>query len=1017
MNFRQPQKQTSSQIGVSCRSSSSSRRRNNNIRSNMSSESLVAKNNCNGSVAMASVEQLGGCKTADNSHEPNHCHDNDPPLTMMQTDSQDSKAASDPPIINYDSSGSTSSSSDSETSQRQRRRRLRELTIQSDDCWDTNLSDDEDTTNDTIPLEWNASMVRRQMQMMRRSQQQQQHEQEQQQGECKNVEVGLRTEDEGTANGVEYKTEIQQHPCSNNIEESGEEGGLSLPEQLLQRRLRRKERIQKKHIHTPPPPSSQNKKPSINHLTASAIHSNNTDHLRSSSPLFPDEVEEFDNDDDVDKASTVASSNGTSSIDYSSGRQGQTKKKSSAQNKSINSSPLHSLPQRPIVCSFPDEADRKRIVGCLAAVLASSYPYETAPQLLVKEDKAKKISMPISNTEENDGKTESETPASINIPATGNFTTKTVDGRSPSYNLSSSVHDKWKNIDDPLRRSNATHNKINTPTSSQHPHLQPHTKQQQLIQQLRESSSRQQQQQQLQRSTTTTPFDSLRESFRYINRSHSASDLYNNNNANNKKSPPPSTTTSSHSNTNHNKPSFHQSFSFASFKDNNSAARMFDKSAVPASLTNELAEIRHRIRRHAILSELLVSSAEMLMLDPSHAKAFLPMLEGLLTKVEEVPDVVGKMDKSGHNSVGSAAGGGGGGVRQSWKGRGFGGGGMPHHIDTGGEKGASATSLGQSSLCHDSSQKEVVTPVEMANTSTSEEQPSSSEHSKPGSLVVDTKPRIETTSINNEQQRSSSQPSSTIYAPLETAIVEKDLVDPFLQTLTPGAGFRCIALLLLNHLLRDGRGYDARVRQAFKRLAVIVISHEIKVGGILRVDLDEESLEELLWDDGMPSQQQQQQQSNTMEKEEVAFDDVDELARLATRKFEAMEAAIAAKLITLSGNSGSKNESTEVDTESRSSTRSSKKKGSSVAASSPSSSTHGRIALAPKETPLSSQHGISREQLLRGIKVGTAGAVGATLFALTGGLAAPGIAAGLAAVGEYMFLSIFNHASSILFFF
>ena len=63
---------------------------------------------------------------------------------------------------------------------------------------------------------------------------------------------------------------------------------------------------------------------------------------------------------------------------------------------------------------------------------------------------------------------------------------------------------------------------------------------------------------------------------------------------------------------------------------------------------------------------------------------------------------------------------------------------------------------------------------------------------------------------------------------------------------------------------------------------------------------------------------------------------------------------------------------------------------SASVASSPSSSRHGRIALAPKETPLSSQHGISREQLLRGIKVGTAGAVGATLFALTGGLAAPG---------------------------
>ena len=50
---------------------------------------------------------------------------------------------------------------------------------------------------------------------------------------------------------------------------------------------------------------------------------------------------------------------------------------------------------------------------------------------------------------------------------------------------------------------------------------------------------------------------------------------------------------------------------------------------------------------------------------------------------------------------------------------------------------------------------------------------------------------------------------------------------------------------------------------------------------------------------------------------------------------------------------------------------------------------------------MSSHHGISREQLLRGMKVGTAGAIGATLFAITGGLAAPGIAAGLAAVGRY----------------
>jgi len=231
------------------------------------------------------------------------------------------------------------------------------------------------------------------------------------------------------------------------------------------------------------------------------------------------------------------------------------------------------------------------------------------------------------------------------------------------------------------------------------------------------------------------------------------------------------------------------------------------------------------------------------------------------------------------------------------------------------------------------------------------------------------------------------------YAPLETVMVDKELIAPFLQTLTPGAGFSCIALLLLNHLLRDGRGYDARVRQAFKRLAVVVLSHELKVGGILRVDLEEE--DDL---DSTFNSTTHQPQPNS--HDDGTLDDADELSRLAARKFEAMEHTIAAKLIAMSG------ESAEVETD----TSASRGQGSSASRShsqsappsvntTPNSSTHGgRIALAPKEPPTSSQHGISREQLLRGIKVGTAGAVGATLFALTGGLAAPGIAAGLAAV-------------------
>jgi len=188
--------------------------------------------------------------------------------------------------------------------------------------------------------------------------------------------------------------------------------------------------------------------------------------------------------------------------------------------------------------------------------------------------------------------------------------------------------------------------------------------------------------------------------------------------------------------------------------------------------------------------------------------------------------------------------------------------------------------------------------------------------------------------------------------------------------------------------LRDGRGYDARVRHAFKRLAVIVISHELKVGGILCLDLDdEEDLDALLWGE----------KKTQLSGENESLHDADELALLATRKFEALEHAIAARLISLSGDSDVGTQTAKA--RSHDHKQSPRVKRLERSASSLSSSTHGRIALAPKETPSPSQYGMSREQILRGIKVGTAGAVGATLFALTGGLAAPGIAAGLAAVG------------------
>mmetsp|Transcript_8760 Transcript_8760/g.17949 ORF Transcript_8760/g.17949 Transcript_8760/m.17949 type:complete len:1081 (+) Transcript_8760:104-3346(+) len=55
-----------------------------------------------------------------------------------------------------------------------------------------------------------------------------------------------------------------------------------------------------------------------------------------------------------------------------------------------------------------------------------------------------------------------------------------------------------------------------------------------------------------------------------------------------------------------------------------------------------------------------------------------------------------------------------------------------------------------------------------------------------------------------------------------------DIFVPFLRELSPGSGYRCVAMLLLKYLLTSKEGYDARVRHVFKRLAVEVFSHEIR---------------------------------------------------------------------------------------------------------------------------------------------------------------------------------------------
>lgn len=163
---------------------------------------------------------------------------------------------------------------------------------------------------------------------------------------------------------------------------------------------------------------------------------------------------------------------------------------------------------------------------------------------------------------------------------------------------------------------------------------------------------------------------------------------------------------------------------------------------------------------------------------------------------------------------------------------------------------------------------------------------------------------------------------------------EDDVLRPFLESLSPGSGFRCLSLILLQHLLRNAEGYDARIRHVFKKLGVIIFVHEM--------ERDTENLgpEDQEWNRRI-------------------------LLERATRKYESLEHAVASKILELS--------TTEQDL--------AKRKGMST------KTANGRFTVT-----------LSRDHVIRGLKIGGAGIVAGGLMALTGGLVAPGIAAGCAAL-------------------
>lgn len=180
--------------------------------------------------------------------------------------------------------------------------------------------------------------------------------------------------------------------------------------------------------------------------------------------------------------------------------------------------------------------------------------------------------------------------------------------------------------------------------------------------------------------------------------------------------------------------------------------------------------------------------------------------------------------------------------------------------------------------------------------------------------------------------------------------LDNDTLQGYLDQLSsPEAAYKCLSWVLFQYLLQDAkeRGYDARVRFWFKRLAVT------------------------LWYWSMQKQTQLPQLDNGGN----GGDDTEtaptkqEMVQRATRKFEALESCCADRLLTLAAASGGSSSSGKQEGE------------------------EGGSPSAPRR-----KSSLGRN-IWKGIQIGGVGLGAGVLLAVTGGLAAPGIAAGLATLG------------------
>lgn len=493
--------------------------------------------------------------------------------------------------------------------------------------------------------------------------------------------------------------------------------------------------------------------------------------------------------------------------------------------------------EKPSLPALPDEQDRKRFVGCLAAVLSSIYDYESYE---IMSDK--------SSSRQN----ENENEVSGFFDFYESSDEESIDGSSPRRY----TNKNRKKEDRTETRPSAI--SANVPLLSSTPSTD----------------------------TTDNFFSRTCKSFESIGSSTSTTltgttaTSSTTNNTNNRKIPLQPSTKLKHVSSFRRQAANIQKMNSNNISNHNNIADQKTK----------LSRQRYLSRRYELYSGLLLSSSELLLLDKSIARAFLPMLSRVL-----VPQI--------HKTQ---------------------------------------------NIATDNSNR----------TSTTRTKQEEKEQSIPS-----------TSKSGNERNEEQKVPI-TMFHSLDVHLLDNvDELSPFLDSLTPGSGFRCVSLLLLQHLLISENGYDSRIRYALKKLSILV----------LRRDMDDDPVERELSRNKNTSQGQKRQSDrralngydgnpNDNEKGEGCSDYERKRLLQATRKFEALEQNIARRLILLSTPA-----------------RNRKLKSSNNDCT-------------PRKTNPNDNVFITREQLVRGVKIGGAGILAGTLFAVTGGLAAPGIAAGVAAV-------------------